>query len=339
MPGCTASGVSELFSTLSLTSWICAQLPQIIANYRTKSAEGISPLFLLLWFLGDFLSFSSCLLNDAALNFQVYLSMFFLANDLTLCYQYYYYNSVYPRKHFHSLSQNDMESQPQSAYIGATHSTEIHDQMGAIHIRQTGHMGKPIRDSFNANNTEIATKEAVPTPSSSLSSCDDDKATSRGFGSTGTSPKLGKMAATAGMLLHTGVTQALATESTNGVLVSSYKETLGLVLAWGCTCVYVSSRCPQLYKNYLRKSVDGISPLLFGSALLGNLAYTLSVLTSCEFVSSDNRMEFFWKQLPYLLGSSGTILFDIAYFYQRYIYRESGRDSTEMGLQPWEEEE
>ena len=82
----------------------------------------------------------------------------------------------------------------------------------------------------------------------------------------------------------------------------------------GCTLVYCLSRCPQLYKNYKRKSVDGISPLLFASALMGNLTYTLSILTSCEFAFGSNRQDFILKELPYILGSAGTIVLILAIF-------------------------
>ncbi|KAM9911222.1 hypothetical protein OXX69_003713 [Metschnikowia pulcherrima] len=330
MIACTSSGISHLFSTFSLLSWICAQLPQIVSNYTTKSAEGISPSFLLLWFMGDFLSFTSCLLNDAALSFQIYLSMFFLANDLTLCWQYYYYNSVYPRRQFKKLSQNESEVTANAE----THCSEVHAGPGVVHIRPGG---KESPEYFgSSSDPNMATKETIPSPSTSLSS-NEGASHKPGFGSTGTSPKLGKMAA-ASLFLNAGVSHAFSTDKSSTISVSGFEETLGLILAWGCTCVYVSSRCPQLYRNYLRKSVDGISPLLFGSALLGNLTYTLSVMTSCEFLSAEDKKGFFLKQLPYLLGSSGTIVFDIAYFYQRYIYREAGRDSTELGLVPWEQE-
>ncbi|KAI3405293.2 hypothetical protein KGF56_001905 [Candida oxycetoniae] len=115
------------------------------------------------------------------------------------------------------------------------------------------------------------------------------------------------------------------------------KDTLGLVLAWGCTLVYCSSRCPQLYKNYKRKSVEGISPLLFGSALVGNLTYTLSILTSCSFVVGHQRAQLMYQELPYILGSSGTIIFDLVYFYQKRLYKDKRTQTTVMRLQRWSE--
>lgn len=327
MPSCSeALAVSHFFSTVSLLSWICAQMPQIYTNYKTKLAEGILPLFLLLWFMGDFLSFTSCLLNDVVLKFQVYLSLFFICNDITLCYQYYYYNSVYPRQHM-QLAGIHAENETETSQ-GFSHVSSVHLATNTIHIRSHTDATETLNLS-QSEGSELSSFGSVTNPPN---------------------PKTSKLAA-AGLLAHASVANALAPSedfvSTVSATISSAAsaasaastESLGLFLAWCCTAVYVSSRCPQLWKNYKRKSVDGISPLLFGSALVGNLTYTCSILTSCEFVSDPNKTQFFWRQLPYILGSSGTVVFDMAYFYQRYIYRNSGTESSVMGLQPWEDSE
>lgn len=284
-------------------------MPQIYTNYKTKSAEGISPLFLLLWFMGDFLSFSSCLLNDVALKFQIYLSLFFICNDLTLCYQYYYYNSVYPRKNLQEIQAATVAKAEPSE--GVTSIAFVHSPPTNIHIR-----------SHPAHNTET------------LSLSQSEGSESSSFGSAGRTTKPGFAAlVAAGTLVNARVAKAMAIQSDEVTAFST--EAWGLFLAWCCTAVYVSSRCPQLYKNYKRKSVEGISPLLFGSALVGNLTYTISILTSCEFLEDSNKAQFFWRQLPYILGSSGTVVFDVAYFYQRYIYRDSRRSGPVM-LEAWE---
>lgn len=297
----TFSFISSTFSFISCTSWVFAQLPQIITNYKLKSAEGISPLFLLLWFLGDFLSFTSCLMNDAVLNFQLYLGIFFLCNDVTLCFQYYYYNSVYPKTMpsiYHPIDPVVRES--------LTNSKDVSIHNEGVHIKH-----KHGREHHSLN----------------------DDSVSSSYDSTEESSSMLKNVAVAAVL-HSGQANALLISSdSNDTAITSW----GLVLAWGCTLVYCSSRCPQLYKNYQRKSVEGISPLLFGSALLGNLTYTLSILTSCALVLGDDRTNFIYKELPYIIGSSGTIVFDAAYFYQKHIYRNSGSNTSTMTLEPWDE--
>lgn len=308
------SYLSGMFSTLSCTSWIFAQLPQIIENYKNKSAEGISPTFLLLWFMGDFLSFTSCLLNDVVLQFQIYLSIFFLCNDITLCFQYYYYNSVYPRKH--GLMYQPIATEAATFADAEGNAVDMHSSSNSVHIRHT-------RNSESKCPTPASNTSST---SSSYNSINDNKTSVLKVAAISTILNAGSSAA---MPIFAKV---LTDDDTDGY---SGKETLALVLAWGCTLVYISSRCPQLYKNYLRKSVDGISPILFGAALLGNLTYTLSILTSCEFVFGDSKLEFIMKELPYILGSSGTIVFDVAYFYQKYLYRSTGKNTQVMTLENW----
>ncbi|KAK6204727.1 PQ loop repeat-domain-containing protein [Scheffersomyces amazonensis] len=313
--GCSEiSTISSFFSVVSCLSWICAQIPQIFENYKNKSADGISPTFLFLWFMGDFLSFTSCLLNDSVLNFQLYLSVFFLCNDITLFFQYYYYNSVYPRKYGYTTFNKQIQTLHDDSET-ITNDIDIHADSSAVHIRHG--QKSPIDEE---------------SPVSSISS------TPSSYNSTSEGNTNIVRSAVVGAVLNSSFTSALpilvmAADSSSPH--SSARETWGLILAWSCTAVYVSSRCPQLYKNYLRKSVEGISPLLFGAALLGNLTYTLSILTSCEFVYADDRSNFVMKELPYILGSSGTIIFDIAYFYQKYLYRDSGRNTSLMVLDEW----
>lgn len=315
----TASIFSNLFSTLSLVSWICAQGPQIYINYKNKTTEGIAPSFLILWFMGDFLSFTSCLLNNVVLDFQIYLSLFFLANDITLCFQYYYYNSVYPRKFGKAL------------YTSQINNNETTYELLTIALgSDTYNIAKPIGINRNYDG-QFDEQETM-----SLSS--DGSVKSNYSATLNSSFKTASTVVASAMNLTTANALPLNIQSEEpyslSIMISA--ETFGLVLAWSCTFVYMSSRCPQLYKNYKRKSVEGISPILFGSALLGNLTYTLSILTSCNFLFGDSKLTFIWKELPYILGSSGTILFDIAYFYQRYIYRDSGKNTLVMSMENWE---
>lgn len=287
MSGCGSfSGVSDFFSTLSICSWICAQLPQIYTNYKNKSTDGISLTFLALWFAGDFLSFTSCLLNEVVLKFQVYLSLFFLCNDITLFFQYYYY--MRETNDYRRVSATDQE----------VDEFVLHSQQTLIHKDSEPH----ITDG---------THRAIPTPDTVSSS------PTGSYNSTDNLPIISSVAA-ASFIKGGNASNLEHLEARS----ESVKEVLGVVLAWGCTFVYMASRCPQLYKNYQRKSVDGISPLLFGAALIGNITYTLSILTSCDFVIPENRHQFFVKEIPYILGSAGTIVFDLAYFVQRRIYRK-----------------
>ena len=105
------------------------------------------------------------------------------------------------------------------------------------------------------------------------------------------------------------------------------REFVGRVFAWACTTMYLSSRLPQIYKNFVRQSTSGLAIMLFISAFLGNTFYTLSILTSGESMDSvggreSERSTFLLEELPYLLGSAGTVGFDITIFIQWIHYGE-----------------
>ncbi|KAI1315587.1 hypothetical protein EDD11_000597 [Mortierella claussenii] len=95
---------------------------------------------------------------------------------------------------------------------------------------------------------------------------------------------------------------------------------LGRIFAWVCTLFYLSSRMPQLWKNFKRKSVQGLSILMFFWAAMGNLSYTLSILNSADAVNPETQQKFLREAVPYVLGSSGTLMFDLSIFGQWLYY-------------------
>jgi len=105
----------------------------------------------------------------------------------------------------------------------------------------------------------------------------------------------------------------------------SWKQKLGRLSAWLCAFLYLTSRIPQIMKNYNRKSVEGLSILLFVLAFLGNLTYVLSILTSPQILFADPRhhkLSYLNESIPYLIGSAGTLCFDLTIFIQSIIYRK-----------------
>ena len=112
-------------------------------------------------------------------------------------------------------------------------------------------------------------------------------------------------------------------------------EAIGFWCAWIGACCYFFARIPQLIKNYERKSTQDLSPFLFACTLTGNVTYGLSIMVSCDFIyDSENRWKFFFNELPYLIGSAGTVIFDIVYFYQVWLYREQKVEDFEREDSP-----
>lgn len=72
-----------------------------------------------------------------------------------------------------------------------------------------------------------------------------------------------------------------------------------------------------MYKNYKRKSVNGLSIIMFTFTVIGNTASFTSIL-----VFSDDP-EYIFKNIPWLVGSSGTVTSDLIMLYQFYTYKDT----------------
>jgi hypothetical protein len=76
--------------------------------------------------------------------------------------------------------------------------------------------------------------------------------------------------------------------------------------------------------QFERKSVEGLSILLFVFAFAGNLSYVLSILLDPSGDgNSEDAPHYLLEALPYLLGSGGTLLFDLTIMIQSAIYGEA----------------
>ncbi|KZT40920.1 hypothetical protein SISSUDRAFT_1018393 [Sistotremastrum suecicum HHB10207 ss-3] len=108
-------------------------------------------------------------------------------------------------------------------------------------------------------------------------------------------------------------------DDTNG---PSTERIIGRISAWICTTLYLTSRLPQIWTNYVRKSVEGLSIYLFIFAFLGNFFYVLSIMTSPNLdLPQAEATAFIRESIPYLLGSGGTLMFDVTIVCQAIVYR------------------
>jgi len=122
-------------------------------------------------------------------------------------------------------------------------------------------------------------------------------------------------------------------ESTQFYLTAtSDAEILGRVFAWLCTTLYLTCRLPQIWKNYVRKSVEGLSMSLFICAFFGNVFYVASIVSSPRFyLPPPLSTEYIRESIPYILGSGGTLMFDLTILSQFFTYRRRRRCSFSDG--------
>lgn len=110
--------------------------------------------------------------------------------------------------------------------------------------------------------------------------------------------------------------------------VGSWQRLVGRMSAWTCTVLYLTSRLPQIWENYIRRSVRGLSILLFMAAFMGNLLYTISVLSNPEAVGPGRR-GYLQESLPFLLGSGGTLVFDLIIIGQWWMWSDNDEANDE----------
>jgi uncharacterized protein with PQ loop repeat len=91
-------------------------------------------------------------------------------------------------------------------------------------------------------------------------------------------------------------------------------DMLPQVLGYISAALYLGARIPQIFQNYRRQSVEGLSLLFFIFSVLGNVTYAGQILIY--------RADSHWVMLylSWLLGSLGTVIEDAFIFFQFYIY-------------------
>ena len=87
-----ADAVGFFFGMTSIACWLVAQLPQFVRNFRSGSAEGLSPWFLAEWLLGDTFNLLGCLMTGDQLPSETYTAAYFMCVDVLMIGQFVYYS-------------------------------------------------------------------------------------------------------------------------------------------------------------------------------------------------------------------------------------------------------
>ncbi|XP_062329383.1 lysosomal amino acid transporter 1 homolog [Osmerus eperlanus] len=104
-------------------------------------------------------------------------------------------------------------------------------------------------------------------------------------------------------------------------------EVYGYTCGYLASVFYLSSRFPQLHKNFKRQSTEGTSYLLFALAMMGNSTYGLSLMVVLPALQGSKRV-FILKHLPWLIGSLGVLLLDLLITVQFIKYRKNRSSKT-----------
>ncbi|OJD23600.1 hypothetical protein ACJ73_05044 [Blastomyces percursus] len=347
--------ISSTLGSLSIVSWLFAQLPQIYKNYKLQSTSGLSIWFLIEWCLGDSTNLLGAILLHQA-GWQITVAAYYVLVDVTLVIQYYFYtylkewqirrrgytqasdlgfgdgdmyNDIIPTEESTILGLSPGSTQPSEPKIAASKKClEVDSPLGSSLSRPNEKQRSPSRTIYRAGGSSSSvTPSSFPRTILFLS------------------------------MLCAVLANAAAspTEQLNGPIFSQSqndaRQIAGRISSWSSTILYLVSRIPQLYKNYGRKSTSGLSPLLFFAAFCGNFFYSTSLLTNPNAWSDlpayggggwvgkegNNRLEWIGRAIPFFLGAFGVLGMDGAMSIQFMIYKKKNEDADvdiSIKLQP-----
>lgn len=101
---------------------------------------------------------------------------------------------------------------------------------------------------------------------------------------------------------------------------------VGTVFAWVSTVIFITSRVPQLAKNFSEKSFGDISVVWLIFSIVGNLSYFVSILVR------DVSGTYLWRQTPFIVGAVGPAVLDIFLLLQMLIYRTSSGETEKESI-------
>ncbi|XP_042513719.1 seven transmembrane protein 1-like isoform X2 [Macadamia integrifolia] len=125
----------------------------------------------------------------------------------------------------------------------------------------------------------------------------------------------------AGVVIHVG--RKLLQTGGGLLLLNEVEENsgIGTFLGWAMAAIYMGGRLPQIFLNIRRGNVEGLNPLMFVFALVGNVTYVASILVS------SMRWSKIRPNMPWLVDAGGCVLLDFFILLQ-FIYYHYRKPST-----------
>ncbi|KAA6410393.1 MAG: vacuolar membrane PQ loop repeat protein [Lasallia pustulata] len=306
IPLTVREAVSGVLGSVSLASWIVLLVPQLVGNYRSKSAEGISLAFLTVWLVGDVANFLGAVWAGLVPT-VIALAVYFCFADLVLITQCLYYNIINARKRARqqSVAAANSDGVERQALLGRRGS----DNIGLPGSRRRSSASQPRRNSQRSYSEGL-----------SMPSIAEEHGVTQELLKNGVSIFLVCAAGAAGWAIawRAGVWRPTPAEDKNNNSSGDTPVVLGAqVLGYLSALAYLGARIPQIVKNYRDRSCEGLSLLFFILSLLGNFTFGGGIL----FHSTTKR--YILTNLPWLIGSLGTMGEDALIFIQFHLYSKN----------------
>ncbi|KAL9642005.1 hypothetical protein ABK040_004060 [Willaertia magna] len=292
----------------SLVFWLFANLPQIIENFRKSDASGLAPAFLIQWIVGDSLNLIGSILSGQ-LPTQIITAVYYVCMDIILIAQFIYYTikkKIKEKREKEAGSINDEETIPvfQNTQGGGYSKLLVSTKILFTFIILGSLFYLCVYNNFNEINNNKLVNNNNGKNRKLLSFIDDDDY----------------------------VPPNDPTEDDSYWPLKGAMDIVGYVLGCLSACFYLGSRIPQIVKNFMRRSTDGLSPILFFCAFMGNTTYAVSLFlynTSWQFILS---------RLPWLIGSAGVLVMDFSILCQFVLFKTICKPKKEE-YEPLEEDQ
>ncbi|KAI9036849.1 PQ-loop repeat-containing protein [Aspergillus affinis] len=317
---------SGLLGSISLTCWIFLLVPQLIENYRNGNAEAISFLFLFVWFVGDVANLIGGVWAGLV-PVIIAIAVYFCIADGVLITQCLYYKARNANLYTLNRRRSSVETlDPTTPLLGRRFSENLPDNATGRRRSWTtqqqqqangadGTLAKIVEENDTGRNAWVKNISSV------LAIC-----------------VIGMAGWT--VAWQSGVWKPAPQENHGGVDMAAGAQLVGYFSAicyLGSTRTTVTNHarvCDMItYAGYGRKEAKdtehelanpmiliGLSLLFFILSLMGNLTYGAGIL--CH----STERNYVITNVPWLIGSLGTMVEDIAIFMQFRLY--AAADST-----------
>ncbi|KAI9883611.1 MAG: hypothetical protein M1823_004626 [Watsoniomyces obsoletus] len=303
--------LSGVFGSISLAAWIFLLVPQLLENYKLGSADGVSLAFIGVWFIGDVANLLGAV-GAGLVPTVIALAIYFCSADLILlsqCLYYHYINAKARERVVLARTVEDDEDDSEQPLLSRTTSNSL------------GLPGSRRHSSTNPSHSDRRGSHVGDDP---LVGILGHKQSRRRVALRNTlSVVLICTAGVAGWLLAWQLGAWTPAGQQGNSSDSDINNSVGpQILGYFSALCYLGARIPQIIKNYQDQSCEGLSLLFFILSLFGNVTYGLGIL--CH--SLDR--EYLIVNTPWLIGSFGTIIEDVAIFVQFRLYRKNDNDTA-----------
>ncbi|KAK0282975.1 hypothetical protein LTR91_009659 [Friedmanniomyces endolithicus] len=333
--------LSGISGSISLAAWIFLLVPQLLENYQQGSADGISLTFLFIWFIGDVTNLAGALWAGLVPT-VIALALYFCFADAILIGQCLYYNAVNKRREKQEEEGKSRNGHPGSAPREETpllngtadtttsKSTRQHS-LTDVRPDNLGLPGSRRRSSATSNKSHPRRRTNSSNSGTLAPILEENKPTrTRAYLKNTLSVVMILVVGTAGWAIAYRVgawtpTPTGPTGDRDGeVGINAHSTPIGAsILGYISAIAYLGARIPQILQNQRSRSCAGLSLLFFMLSLLGNATYGAGILLH------SLEKEYVVLNLPWLIGSLGTMVEDGVIFGQFSVFGEGEEGGKE----------